>query len=120
MIPLATKKHKKMVAHTRVNPLYEVIVNRYMIVDWVLKVDKLVPEANFQYHRELISTVHPQIICNIQHTSDMTMYSLMGSMGGLVTWANSCLKYSNTRGFRSDRQARGMSLPMDPRGSFLK
>ncbi|MNL03381.1 hypothetical protein D3C87_1239180 [compost metagenome] len=25
-------------------------------------------------------------------TSDMTMFSRIGSIGGLVTWANSCLK----------------------------
>ena len=53
------------------------------------------------------------------HTRDMTIFSRNGSMGGLVTWANNCLKYSNRRGLYWDRQASGASLPIEPSASFL-
>lgn len=49
----------------------------------------------------------------------MTIFSRNGSMGGLVTWAKSCLKYSKTRGLNCERQANGASLPIEPRASFL-
>ena len=48
---------------------------------------------------------------------DVTISSRMASSGGLVTWANICLKYSNSiRGF-SLRTAIGVSVPIDPIGS---
>ena len=52
-------------------------------------------------------------------TKDMTIASLIGSIGGLVTWAKCCLKYSNMSGLRCDRQASGISLPIEPSASFL-
>ena len=39
-------------------------------------------------------------------------------MGGLVTWANSCLNYSSRQGLWRDKHASGVSLPMDRRASF--
>jgi len=70
-------------------------------------------EADRQRYRQ-----RGRLMCEVR-TSDMTIFSLNGSIGGLVTWANSCLKYSNTRGLYCDRQASGVSLPIDPNASFL-
>ena len=56
----------------------------------------------------------------LQLTRDMTIFSRNGSIGGLVTWANNCLKYSNRRGLCRDRHANGVSLPIDPSASFLQ
>lgn len=51
------------------------------------------------------------------HRVDVTTFSRSGSRGGLVTWANSCLKYSGTSLGRRERGASGASLPMEPSGS---
>ena len=48
---------------------------------------------------------------------DMTSSSRIGSMGGLVTWAKSCLKYAKRLTGRSLSTARGASLPIEPTGS---
>ncbi len=45
------------------------------------------------------------------------MFSRIGSIGGLVTWANSCLKYENSGGWRSESTASAESLPMLATGS---
>ncbi len=50
-------------------------------------------------------------------TSDMTSSSRIGSIGGLVTCANSCLKYLNRSWGRSDSTASGVSVPMEETGS---
>ena len=50
-------------------------------------------------------------------TSDMTSCSRIGSIGGFVTCANSCLKYLNRSCGRSDSTASGVSVPIDPSGS---
>jgi hypothetical protein len=41
----------------------------------------------------------------------------MASMGGLVTWAKSCLKYWNKSGCALDNTASGVSVPMEAVGS---
>src|SRR5438477_555464 len=50
-------------------------------------------------------------------TSDMTSSSRIGSIGGLVTWANSCLKYLNRSCGRSESTAIGVSVPIEETGS---
>ena len=50
-------------------------------------------------------------------TSDITSCSRIGSIGGLVTCANSCLKYLNKSCGRSDNTAKGVSVPMEEIGS---
>ena len=50
-------------------------------------------------------------------TSDITIASRIGSIGGLVTCANSCLKYVNSGGRWSDSTASALSLPIEPTGS---
>ena len=57
-------------------------------------------------------TSAPTPACN-----DITTFSRIGSIGGLVTCANSCLKYANSGGWRSDRTASAASLPMLATGS---
>ena len=52
-----------------------------------------------------------------QVASVITSFSRIGSMGGLVTWANCCLKYRKRSCGRSLRTASGASLPMLPVGS---
>ena len=47
----------------------------------------------------------------------ITTDSRIGSIAGLVTCANSCLKYENSGGLRSDRLASATSLPIEPVGS---
>ena len=47
----------------------------------------------------------------------MTIDSRIGSIGGLVTCAKSCLKYENSGGRRSDSTASALSLPIEPIGS---
>ena len=47
-------------------------------------------------------------------TSDMTSSSRIESIGGLVTWANSCLKYAYRVLFLFDRTGRAESVPIDP------
>ncbi len=49
--------------------------------------------------------------------SDITSSSRRGSIGGFVTWANSCLKYAKSVTGRFDRTASAASSPMDPMGS---
>lgn len=49
---------------------------------------------------------------------DMTSSSLIGSIGGLVTWANICLKKLKSDCGRSENIARGASNPVDPIGSL--
>ena len=49
--------------------------------------------------------------------SDMTIDSRIGSIGGFVTCANSCLKYENSGGRWSDSTASDESLPIEPIGS---
>ena len=48
---------------------------------------------------------------------EVTIFSRRASMGGLVTWANICLKYSNSGGRVWLRTASGVSLPIAPEGS---
>ncbi len=48
--------------------------------------------------------------------SDITSFSRIGSMGGLVTWANCSWKYWVSRRGRLERTASPVSSPMDPRG----
>src|SRR5207245_1515682 len=50
-------------------------------------------------------------------TSDMTSSSRIGSIGGFVTCAKSCLKYLNRSWGRSDSTASGVSVPMEETGS---
>ena len=47
----------------------------------------------------------------------ITTDSRIGSIGGLVTCANSCLKYENSGGWRSESTASAASLPMLATGS---
>jgi len=47
----------------------------------------------------------------------ITISSRVESMGGLVTCANSCLKYENRGGACSENTARERSLPIEPTGS---
>jgi len=47
----------------------------------------------------------------------ITDASRVESMGGLVTCAKHCLKYSNSNRGRLESGATGVSVPMDPRGS---
>ena len=47
----------------------------------------------------------------------ITTLSRIGSIGGFVTCANSCLKYENSGGWRSDSTASAASLPMHATGS---
>ncbi len=49
--------------------------------------------------------------------SDMTIASRIGSIGGFVTCAKSCLKYVNSGGRLSLRTASALSLPIEPMGS---
>ena len=49
--------------------------------------------------------------------TEVTIFSRRASMGGLVTWANICLKYSNSGGWVWLKTASGVSLPMAPAGS---
>ena len=46
----------------------------------------------------------------------VTIFSLIGSSGGLDTCANNCLKYENRFWGLSDSTANGASLPIDPFG----
>ena len=48
---------------------------------------------------------------------EVTTFSRSASMGGFVTWANICLKYSNSGGRVWLRTASGVSLPIAPEGS---
>ena len=48
---------------------------------------------------------------------DVTIFSLSESIGGLVTCAKSCLKYSNNEGFCFEIGASGVSTPMAAIGS---
>jgi hypothetical protein len=48
----------------------------------------------------------------------MTSASRIGSIGGLVTWANSWWKYAERLGARSESTASGVSLPIEPTGSL--
>ena len=48
------------------------------------------------------------------HSREVTTASRIGSIGGLVTCANICLKYSYVSLGISDITARGASLPMEP------
>ena len=50
-------------------------------------------------------------------TRDITSCSRIGSIGGFVTWANSCLKYLDRSCGRSDNTASGVSVPMEETGS---
>ena len=47
----------------------------------------------------------------------MTIDSRIGSIGGFVTCAKSCLKYVNSGGRWSERTASAVSLPIEPIGS---
>ena len=47
----------------------------------------------------------------------ITIASRIGSIGGLVTCANSCLKYENSAGWLSLSTASARSLPIEPIGS---
>ena len=47
----------------------------------------------------------------------ITTASRIGSTAGLVTCANSCLKYENSGGLRSESTASAASLPIEPVGS---
>ena len=49
---------------------------------------------------------------------DITAFSRRGSMGGLVTWANFCLKKSEKFRCCSEKAASGQSSPIDPTGSL--
>ena len=51
------------------------------------------------------------------HSRDVTTASRMGSMGGFVTCANICLKYSKLSLGISDITASGASLPIEPSAS---
>ena len=46
-------------------------------------------------------------------TSDITSCSRIGSIGGFVTCAKSCLKYLNRSWGRSDSTANGVSVPIE-------
>ena len=50
-------------------------------------------------------------------TRDITMRSRIGSIGGFVTCANSCLKYEKRGTAWSLSTASGVSLPIEPTGS---
>ena len=52
------------------------------------------------------------------HSNDVTTASRMGSMGGFVTCANICLKYSKVSLGISDITASGASLPIEPSASL--
>jgi hypothetical protein len=51
-------------------------------------------------------------------SSDITSASRIGSIGGLVTCANSWWKYANRLGAWSDSTASGVSVPIEPIGSL--
>ncbi len=57
-------------------------------------------------------TSAPTPVCRL-----ITTLSRIGSIGGLVTCANSCLKYENSGGWRSESTASAASLPMLATGS---
>ena len=50
--------------------------------------------------------------------SDITSSSRIGSIGGLVTWANSCLKYLKSSCGLSDNTANGVSVPIEETASW--
>ena len=50
-------------------------------------------------------------------STEVTSSSRMASRGGLLTCANSCLKYQKRSGASSESTARGVSLPIEPTAS---
>ena len=54
----------------------------------------------------------------MKDTSDITSCSRIGSIAGLVTWANSWRKYWYSDLFCSDSTASAASLPIEPIASW--
>src|SRR6059036_4375174 len=83
------------------------------------------PQLLFKYFKQLfaqvtnppIDPIREELVMSRVTNIGMTSSSRIGSIGGLVTCAKSCLKYLNRSWGCSDSTASGVSVPMEETGS---